>query len=57
MRVTGLGGPEYWGGGGPNSVDDEVDVEAQFSALTPGRQDAAQSTPGLYRDQHWCQEF
>ncbi|MPC45391.1 Protein dimmed [Portunus trituberculatus] len=38
MRVTGVVGG-LWGGGGG---EEEVDVEAQFPALTPGTQHAAQ---------------
>lgn len=42
MRVTGVVGG-LWGGGG---AEEEVDVEAQFPALTPGTQHAAQPRSG-----------
>lgn len=42
--MTGVVGG-LWGGGGG---DEEVDVEAQFPALTPGTQHAAQPRSGGY---------
>lgn len=44
MRGTGLVGG-YWGGGA-TVEDEEVDVEAQFAAITPGTQHAAQRRSG-----------
>lgn len=43
MRVTGVVGG-YWGSGG--GVEEEVDVEAQFPAITPGTTTHTARTPG-----------